>query len=41
MYYKEDKKIYIILILKSKDYKTMLKQLCDDTEAIYILYYIQ
>lgn len=36
MYHKEDKKVYIISILKSKDYKTILKQLCTDTEVIYI-----
>lgn len=36
MYHKEDKKVYIISILKTKDYKTILKQLCTDTEAIYI-----
>lgn len=36
MYHKEDKKVYIISILKTKDYKTILKQLCDDTESIYI-----
>lgn len=36
MYHKEDKKVYIISILKSKDYKTILKQLCTDTEVTYI-----
>lgn len=36
MYHKKDKKLYIVSILKTKDYKKMLKQLCDDTEAVYI-----
>lgn len=36
MYHKEDKKIYIISILNTKDYKTILKLLCDDLDAIYI-----
>lgn len=36
MYHKNDKKLYIVSILKTKDYKSMLKRLCDDTEAIYI-----
>lgn len=36
MYHKKDKKVYIISILKTKDYKLMLKQLCDDEDAIYI-----
>ncbi len=36
MYHEKDKKLYIVSILKTKDYKAMLKQLCDDTEAIYI-----
>lgn len=36
MYHKEDIKVYIVSILKTKDYKTILKQLCTDTEAIYI-----
>ena len=36
MYHKEDKKVYIISILKSKDYKTILKQLCTDLDIIYI-----
>lgn len=36
MYYKNNKKLYIVSILKTKDYKSMVKRLCDDTEAIYI-----
>ncbi|MCI9064150.1 MAG: bifunctional folylpolyglutamate synthase/dihydrofolate synthase [Clostridia bacterium] len=36
MYHKEDKKVYIISMLKTKDYRTILKQLCTDTEVIYI-----
>lgn len=36
MYYNKDKKLYIVSILKSKDYKTMLKYLCDDENATYI-----
>lgn len=36
MYHKEDKKLYIVSILKTKDYQSVLKQLCTDTKAIYI-----
>ena len=35
-YYKEDKKIYIVSILKSKDYKTVIKELAEDKENIFI-----
>jgi len=36
MYYKNHKKVYIISILKTKDYKTVVKKLCIDKEAIFI-----
>ena len=36
MYHREDKKVYIISILNTKDYKIILNLLCDDTEAVYI-----
>ena len=36
MYYKNNKKVYIISILKSKDYKTILKLLVKNDENIYI-----
>lgn len=35
-YYKEKKKIYIISILKSKDYKTVLKYLLKDEDSTFI-----
>lgn len=35
-YYKEKEKIYIISILKSKDYKTVLKHLLKDESSIFI-----
>lgn len=35
-YYKEYKKIYIISVLKTKDYKTVIKKLCEDKESIFI-----
>lgn len=35
-YYKEKEKIYIISILKSKDYKTVLKYLLKDESSIFI-----
>ncbi len=37
MYYSEMKRVYIVSILKSKDYKKMLKILATDTEAKYVL----
>ena len=37
MYYKEMKRIYIISILKRKDYNKMLKLISKDKEAIFIL----
>lgn len=37
MYYKNYKRYYIISILKRKDYKQMLKILCEDKNAIFIL----
>ena len=37
MYYKNHKRYYIISILKRKDYKQMLKILCEDKNAIFIL----
>ncbi len=36
IYYKNNKKVYIISILKSKDYKTILKLLVKNDENIYI-----
>ncbi len=36
MYYKNNKKAYIVSILKSKDYESMLKQLVKDEEAVFI-----
>lgn len=39
MYYKNDKKLYIISILKSKDYKTILKLLVKNDENIYVFTY--
>ena len=36
MYYKNNKKAYIISILKSKDYESMLKQLVKDEDAVFI-----
>lgn len=35
-HYKESKKIYIVSILKTKDYKTVIKELIEDKEAIFI-----
>ena len=37
MYYKNYKRYYIISILKRKDYNQMLKILCEDKNAIFIL----
>lgn len=37
MYYSKLKRIYIISILKRKDYKTMLELLSNDSKAIFIL----
>lgn len=36
-YYSKDKKVYILSILKTKDYKTVIKELMEDTEAIFIV----
>lgn len=36
MYHENDKKVYIVSILKTKDYKSMIKQLCTDPNSIYI-----
>ena len=36
MYYKTKEKVYIISILKTKDYKAILKELLKDTESIFI-----
>lgn len=35
-YYKNDKKVYILSILKTKDYKTVIKELIEDKESIFI-----
>ena len=37
MYYKDTKKVFIISLLKSKDYKTVLKLLVKNDENIYII----
>lgn len=34
-YYKDEKRVYIISILNTKDYKTIIKNICTDKEAIY------
>ena len=34
-YYKENEKVYIISILKTKDYKTIIKNICQDENAIF------
>jgi len=36
MHYSKEKKVYIISILKTKDYKTVIKELMEDTESIFI-----
>lgn len=36
MYYKNNKKVFIVSILKTKDYKSMLGELLQDKEAVYI-----
>ena len=36
-YYGHYKKKYIVSIIKTKDYKSMIKELCTDKEAVYIL----
>ena len=36
MYYKNNKKVYLISILKTKDYNTIIKELVKDTESIFI-----
>jgi len=35
MYYPNNKKVYIISILKTKDYKTIIENICKDKEAIF------
>lgn len=37
MYYNDFKRVYIISILKRKDYSKMLKLLAEDTNALYVL----
>lgn len=34
-YYNNKKKVYIVSILSTKDYKTIIRNLCDDKESIY------
>ena len=36
-YYNENKHVYIISILKTKDYKTIIKELSEDKNAIFFL----
>lgn len=35
-YYRTDKKVYILSILKTKDYRAVIKELMEDKEAIFI-----
>lgn len=35
-YYQNKKKVYIVSILQTKDYKTVIKELMEDTDAIFI-----
>lgn len=35
-YFKNCKKVYIVSILKTKDYKTILKKICEDKDSIFI-----
>ncbi len=34
-YYPNSKKVYIVSILKTKDYKTIIKNICEDKNAIF------
>ena len=34
-YYSDNKKVYIVSILKTKDYQTIIKSLCEDKNAIF------
>lgn len=36
MYYKNDKKVYIVSILKTKDYESVLKELVKDEKSVFI-----
>lgn len=36
MHYKNEKKVYIVSILKSKDYKTIIRLLCEDNNGVFI-----
>lgn len=36
-YYNQYKRVYIISLLKTKDYKTIVKQLAEDTDAIFFV----
>lgn len=36
MYYKQYKKVYIVSILKTKDYKTVVKKICEDKDGVFI-----
>ena len=38
MYYKDAKKVYLICSLKSKDHKTILKELLEDINATFIVH---
>lgn len=35
-YYKQEKKVYILSLLKTKDYKTVIKKITEDKEGIFI-----
>ena len=36
MYYPKERKVYIVSLLKTKDYKTVIKNLSKDKDGIYI-----
>lgn len=36
LYYKNSKRVYIISILKTKDYRTIVKNICEDKDSIFI-----
>ena len=38
MYYKDEKRVYLVCSLKTKDYKTILKELLEDKDATFILH---
>ena len=36
MLYKNESKVYIVSILKSKDYKTIVRLLCEDKDGVFV-----